>query len=193
MLIIDFIRHTSLQISPDLCYGQTDVAVRDSFEEEAAEVRRQIEEHHYDAVYHSPLRRATQLCEACGLLPDAVSEPRVMERNFGEWELRPWEEIYQLIATHPDPKAYRDEYGEVCPPMGESLMEILSRIHHFITECRLLRHRRIAVFCHGGVINSARYLKHLIELPQLFTEVPPYGSITTLQYAYLDEAPSLHL
>lgn len=188
MLTIDFIRHTSLQISPDLCYGQTDVEVRESFEEEAREVRRNLAQKHYDAIFYSPLRRAAQLCEACGMMAQATCEPRVMERNFGEWELRPWEELYKLIEQHPDPAAYHDEYGEIVPPMGESKMDMLLRIHHFITECRLARYRRIAVFCHGGVINCARYLQHQIEAHQIFTEVPPYGSITTLRYAYLDEA-----
>lgn len=34
MLIVDWIRHTSLKISGDTCYGQTDIKTADTFEEE---------------------------------------------------------------------------------------------------------------------------------------------------------------
>lgn len=186
MLIIDWIRHTSLQVTPDLCYGQTDIQVSDTFSQEAEEVRAIINSHKYDAVFTSPLSRAEMLCHYCGYEDNAVQEPRVMERNFGDWELKTWAEVEELVQTHPDRDSYVDHLGQIVPPGGETVEDLLHRVYAFIEDLRMERYLRVAVFCHGGVINSARYFQGEIELDQLFIDVPPYGSITTLKYALLD-------
>lgn len=57
----------------------------------------------------------------------------------------------------------------------------------FVTQLRCSGYRRVLVFCHGGVINSARSLQGLLTREQLFINVPLYGSTTSLEYAALDE------
>lgn len=187
MFQIDFVRHTSLQVTPDLCYGQTDIQVNDTFLEEAEEVRQKLEGSRYDMVFTSPLSRASKLCEYCGYGVQAVTDPRVMERNFGEWELRDWTEVNELAQNHPDSTLYLDHLGQIVPPGGETVEDMLRRVHEFITDVQLERYRRVLVFCHGGVINCARYFQDLVDLDHLFVHVPPYGSITSLEYPYLDE------
>ncbi|WP_288171946.1 histidine phosphatase family protein, partial [Porphyromonas sp. CAG:1061] len=75
MLRVDWTRHTSLKISGDICYGASDIEVAETFEAEAAEVRKRLSVERYDAVFTSPLSRASKLCEACGFGADAVVEP----------------------------------------------------------------------------------------------------------------------
>lgn len=184
MLIVDWIRHTSLKISGDTCYGQTDIKTADTFEVEAARVREVLARQRYDAVYTSPLSRAEKLAIACGYDEVAIREPRLMERSFGDWELKSWAEIDEMAEKYPE---LLDAEGQVMPPNGETVSDLLRRVKDFITELRCERHQRVALFCHGGVINSARHLQGLITLPQLFVDVPIYGSVTTLWYAHLDE------
>ncbi|MDO5035667.1 MAG: histidine phosphatase family protein [Porphyromonas sp.] len=185
MLYIDWIRHTSLQVTGDICYGHSDMPVSDSFEEEAQVVKERLADRKYDAVYVSPLSRARLLCEYCGY-QDAIVDPRVMERDFGEWEMRRWEDIFALVETS-EGRQYVGQNGELLPPNGESEFQLLCRVRDFIEDLRTSRYQRVAVFCHGGVINSARFFHNDVELTNLFALVPLYGSITTLGYGKLEE------
>lgn len=186
MLTIDWIRHTSLLVTGTTAYGQSDLPVASTFEIEAEAVREVLSERQYDRVFTSPLSRAKKLCEYCGYY-DAVVDPRLMERNFGEWEMKPWEEVYSIIAKHPDSHLYGDRLELMSPPGGESVDALTERVGNFVQEVRMQRWTRIAVFCHGGVINSARYWYGEIDLEHLFTHVPHYGTVTSLVYPYLDE------
>ena len=40
---ITFIRHTSVDVPPGVCYGQTDVPLRSTFPQEAANVRMRLQ------------------------------------------------------------------------------------------------------------------------------------------------------
>lgn len=187
MFQIDFIRHTSLQVTPNLCYGQFDVPVSDSFTEEADAVYEALHRHHYDAIFTSPLSRAEKLCIHCGYDEVAVRDARVMERNFGDWELKSWTEIDELIAGQSNNSLYLDHLGQIIPPGGETVEDFFKRLKEFLQCVQLERYRRVAVFCHGGVINSMRYFQGFIEIGELFVSVPAYGSITSLKFPYIDE------
>ena len=177
-LIIDWIRHTSLKVDGSMCYGQTDVKVSDTFEQEAAIVRDTISGRDYDAVYTSPLSRAADLAAFCGY-PDAIRDPRVMEMDFGDWETRQWSDLIRDI----DMDEWFNNWHKITPPNGENLQDLLDRVRDFIEEVRMLGYRRIAVFCHGGVINSASFMHGDIEVDRIFRDVPPYGSVNTIYYA----------
>lgn len=176
-LTIDWIRHTSLQTDGSICYGHTDMQVSPQFEEEAREVLQRLQGKNYDQVYTSPLTRAVKLASFCGYA-NAILDRRVMELNFGQWENRPWTE---LMGEKTLDEWFATWHLEM-PPEGENLQSLLDRVHDFIEEKRKERLTRIAVFCHGGVINSARYLHGELSLEHIFRLVPPYGSVTTLTY-----------
>lgn len=192
MLTIDWIRHTSLDVTGAIAYGHSDLPVSSRFEEEAAVIKKELDQRHYDMVFTSPLSRAYDLCKYCGY-SDAVVDPRLMERNFGEWEMKPWEEVYAIMAKHPESHLYGDRLELMSPPGGESVEELTNRVLEFVDDVRMKRWRRVAVFCHGGVINSARYWHGEVELNHLFIHVPDYGSITSMEYPFLDELKVKHL
>ncbi len=70
---IIFVRHTSVDVAPGTCYGQSDVPLNESFQQEAEAVRQQLlsKAEHPLRVYTSPLFRCTRLAEYCGF-PDAI-------------------------------------------------------------------------------------------------------------------------
>ena len=89
---IYLVRHTSVDIPAGYAYGQTDVPLRPSFEDEAEAVKKNLSGHTFDKVWSSPLTRCTRLAAYCGS-PDAEKEDRIKEISFGEWEMKSWDEL----------------------------------------------------------------------------------------------------
>ena len=82
------IRHTSVDVAPGTCYGQSDVPLRSSFEEEAAATREALQRYApFDAVFTSPLSRCTRLADYCGY-GNARRDGRILEISFGDWEMQ---------------------------------------------------------------------------------------------------------
>ena len=85
------IRHTSVDVPPGVCYGQTDVPLKPTFEQEAAVTQENLKAFlPFDHVYTSPLTRCVRLATYCGY-PDAERDKRIMEINFGSWEMKPFD------------------------------------------------------------------------------------------------------
>ena len=93
---LHLIRHTTPDVPAGVCYGQSDVPLASSFATEAQEVRKRLctllEGNVPSRVYSSPLSRCLLLAEACGY-PDALRDDRLMELNFGAWELQRFDTI----------------------------------------------------------------------------------------------------
>ena len=120
---VTLIRHTAVDVPPGTCYGQTDVPLRPTFPQEAARVHRSLDEFRpFDAVYVSPLSRCVRLAAWCGY-PDAVCEARLMELNFGEWEMQRYDAI-----RDPRLAAWYADYLHVPATGGESFLEQLARV-----------------------------------------------------------------
>ncbi|WP_373835828.1 histidine phosphatase family protein, partial [Bacteroides heparinolyticus] len=84
---IILIRHTSVDVPPGVCYGQTDVPLKATFKEEASVTAENLKEYFpFEHVYTSPLTRCVRLASFCGY-PDAEHDNRLMEINFGSWEM----------------------------------------------------------------------------------------------------------
>lgn len=169
---IILIRHTSVDVPRGTCYGQTDVPLRSTFPQEAAIVRRALQAFRpLDAVYTSPLTRCIRLAECCGY-PDAVRETRLMELNFGAWEMRRYEEILDSRLSE-----WFADYLHVPATGGESFMEQLGRVSAFLDELRAKPYDRVALFTHGGVIACAQVYAGRVALEDAFQAVPGYGAV----------------
>ena len=111
------IRHTSVDVPRGVCYGQTDVPLKSTFTEEAEVVKGLLSLHEpFDAVYTSPLSRCRHLATHCGY-SDAMRDDRIMEINFGEWEMQAYDEI-----KDPRLQEWYDDYLNVAATGGESFM-----------------------------------------------------------------------
>lgn len=182
---IDFIRHTRLKgVDGTFCYGITDIDVADTFPEEAAAVREQIAGRVYDAVFTSPLRRARKLADFCGYGETARVDRRLAEHNFGEWEMKPWDELFREIRRRDDLTPAQRLHPElVTPPGGEGLCAMRDRVAGLLREvASRTEWRRVAFFCHGGVVNMGRWIAGEVDEGHLFSDVPAYGSVTTLAF-----------
>lgn len=175
---IYLIRHTSVDVPPGYAYGHTDVPLKDSFPEEAAAVKKQLDGIEFDQVWTSPLSRCVQLAAACGY-PEARRDDRLKELDFGVWEMKSWDEI----SSDPRSQAWFADWIGVPAPEGESLSDQYQRIAAFLEEARRSGAGRIAIFAHGGVLTCANVYAGKYSLEEAFKNVPGYGEVIKLVWA----------
>lgn len=118
---IYLIRHTTVSVEKSICYGQSDVGLADSFNDEAATALAKLPDNISDyKLYSSPLKRCTRLARK-------IAEPILIEDfkeiNFGSWEMTPWENFSKEQIDH-----WNKNILEFAPPEGESFQELVSRV-----------------------------------------------------------------
>ena len=167
------IRHTKLQVPNEVCYGQTDVETASTFEEEKDKVLLQLPEK-MELVISSPLTRCLKLARhiPCDNLK---TDPRLMEMNFGEWELKKWDDIDQQSL-----KAWMDDYVHVAPPGGESMLQMHERVMACWNGIKKLNCEKIAVVSHSGAIRMILAGERGIPLKSIFEIKATYGSVSVL-------------
>lgn len=177
---LTIIRHTSVDVEPGVCYGNTDVALRPTFPEEAERVRTQLEGMTFDKVFTSPLSRCTRLAGYCGY-PDAIRDERIKEMNFGDWEMRRFDEI-----TDPHLSEWYADYINEKTTGGESFADMRERIKDFIRDLKNEDYSHVAIFCHGGVMMQLMMLAGVADKETIFSLQPPYGGIIKLDINDID-------
>lgn len=168
---VHFIRHTSVDVDNGICYGQSDVPVKDSFVQEADVVKANLQNlPNPDAVFSSPLSRCVKLAHHCDFT-DALLDKRLKEIFFGDWELCRWNDL--------DMEDWTNDWISNPPPNGESLMQMYARISHFLDELKETENAVVYIFAHAGVINCAKVYFGQATLRTAFDNTVPYGSIVT--------------
>ena len=137
---IYLIRHTSVDVPAGYAYGQTDVPLKPTFEEEAER------------------------------------EDRIKEVNFGEWEMKSWNEL----SSDPRSEAWFKDWVNNPTPNGESLQDQYDRVSDFLNELRKSGLQKVCLFAHGGVLTCARVYAGEYPLQDAFKNVPSYGAIVKL-------------
>ena len=173
---ITLIRHTSVDVPPGTCYGQTDVPLRNTFPQEAALVAAQLKGMDFDRVYTSPLSRCVRLANYCGFT-HATRDARLLELNFGQWEMQRFDDI-----RDPHLQTWYDDYLHVRPTGGESFDDQRRRVASFIDELRRSSCNHAAVFTHGGVIACAQLHAGILQETDVFRSPTPYGGCVTLTF-----------
>lgn len=168
-----FVRHTAVDVPAGVCYGQTDVALKSSFDTEAHAVLQQIKSIAFDGVFTSPLSRCLKLARYCGF-DEAIIDPRLQELNFGAWEMRHWDEI-----NDPNLLYWYNNYLTAKTTAGESFIDLYQRFCDFMDQLPKTL-TQVIIFTHGGIINCARVYAKTTTLETMFHDTPSYGSITPL-------------
>lgn len=143
-MIIHLIRHTTPDIDLGLCYGQTDLDLAETFEQESTAVLNKLRPN-YDAVITSPLQRCSKLADKIAAKQRMVDN-RLMEYNFGDWELKPWSEFKTA-----DTQAWMDNFVDQPAPNGDSMISMKSRVDDFFTDLLSKDYQHVAVVSHSGV------------------------------------------
>lgn len=169
------VRHTSVDVPSGTCYGQTDVPLRASFEEEAAVCKEAIRRTGIDfaRVYASPLSRCTRLAAYCGF-PDAERDDRLKEMYMGKWEMQRFDEI-----TDPRIQEWYQDYLRVRTTGGESFMDVLARVSDFLDHLDRTS-GPVLIFAHGGVLVAAQVYAGKVKLEDAMQALPPYGGMVEI-------------
>ena len=168
-MTITLIRHTSVNVPSGICYGQSDVDVSGNFEFEAPIVKDKLVSNRFDAVYSSPLQRCEKLARYCGF-ENPTFDNRLMEINFGNWEMQAWEDI-----TDPQLNRWYQNWVTETPTRGESLMDLICRVDSFIVELKKQNHEHVAIFTHAGIIRSFGVILEKFSAVKYFDLKVDYG------------------
>ena len=96
-MVIYFMRHTAVDVPQGVCYGQTDVPLKPTFEMEATQTAAHLQGLSFDKVYTSPLTRCVRLATFCGY-PDAERDE--IGKCIGSMKLPTliWKDGMQIIC-----------------------------------------------------------------------------------------------
>ncbi|MDR3140221.1 MAG: alpha-ribazole phosphatase [Tannerellaceae bacterium] len=173
---IYLVRHTSVNVPSGYAYGHTDAGLSDTFEAEAEAVKKNLAGLVFDNVWCSPLTRCVRLADYCGY-PDAIRDDRLKELNFGEWEMKSWDEL-----TDARSKEWFEDCINVPAPGGESFSDQYKRVAAFLDGVRQGNYRRICIFTHGGVLRSARVYAGEYSIEEALAYTSAYGEVIKLQF-----------
>ncbi len=189
-MIIHFIRHTTPNIASGVCYGQSDIALADSFPKEAELVTNKLKQQQnlglYKHIFSSPAKRCCLLAEEVQRLQETSKQNRAQSQNsiiidnklqeihFGDWELKTWKDI-----PREESQAWTDDFIHVSPPNGESLLQMQQRVNNFIDSISTYN-APIVVITHAGVMRliASYYLN--IPLIDIFNLRLNFGQIIEL-------------
>jgi alpha-ribazole phosphatase len=142
---IYLIRHTTLKIEKGICYGQSDIPLAETFDAEKKILFTQIPEQ-VDAVYSSPLDRCYQLAELIKT-QRINSDRRLLEMNFGDWELKKWDAI-----SEEELNLWMKDFVTVRVPGGENFLDLQKRVADFTMELITKKLETVVIVTHAGVI-----------------------------------------
>ena len=160
MSILVLMRHgESLWNLENRFTGSVDVPLTPTGRAEAVKAALQCPGQAFDVAYCSPLSRAQETAalflEALESDPPLISEPSLMEKNYG---------ILQGLSKDRVKATYGNEiYNlwhrsyEIGPPGGESLYEVGLRVHPFVKQVvgeDLRLGKNVLLVAHGNVIRS---------------------------------------
>lgn len=152
------IRHTAPDIDEGICYGQSDLMVKDTFNDEVSDLRNRLPQLHSPQVYSSPLKRCLTLAER--LFPNSTitQDARLQEINFGDWEMQPWDKIDRTQLD-----AWADNLLHYPVGNGETVQQLYTRSTEAWQAFAGWREEPLIIISHGGVIRSI--LLYLLQMP----------------------------
>jgi len=182
---LTLVRHTSLDIAPSICYGQSDVAVSANFDVERQQLQKKLAAFEFDAIYASPLQRCHKLAQALcadaslGFAHDDIQlDERLKELHFGDWEMRPWDAIPREPFD-----IWANDYANLAPPNGETFSQLHNRSKSFVEDVGSHSHgKNILVVTHGGFIRAL--VAEVLQMPlkRLFRITIDHASVTQLEF-----------
>lgn len=143
------LRHTTPDVSAGVCYGRTDLALAESFEDEALDALDALPR--FNAIVTSPLRRCQKLAAFIGQQKRLALtiDDRLMEMDFGTWEGVAWDDIPRAEID-----AWAADILHARPHGGESVFMLRNRTLSALTEWQA-RYERPLIVTHAGVIRAA--------------------------------------
>ncbi len=166
------IRHPPPKVATGVCYGQTDLELIEDANLAAQHLRPLLPA--AAPVYSSPLSRCRLLAEA--LAPAPRIDPRLIEMNFGVWEMQPWADIDRsaMDAWAADPLGY-------APPGGESPAALMLRVGEFHAALCEEQVATAVLVVHAGVMKALCGLLENLPAKEWMRLSFDFASVTVIE------------
>jgi len=192
MLNVYLLRHGETRYNADgnrYC-GRTDIGLTEKGIEQARLVNEQLQGMSFDAVYSSPLKRARYTAEIASGSQMLITDPRLIEIDFGTWEGKT---KVEFITEEPElwDNWMADPAVSKAGGTGENATDIVTRVDGFYQEV-LARHTsgNILVVGHNGI--NRLYLAYKLGMPlKHYRRIVQENSSITL--FSLDESGEINL
>jgi alpha-ribazole phosphatase len=169
---IHLIRHTAVENPENLCYGFSDISLRNSFPEDFKNVCLDTD---FDQVISSPSSRCTILAEHFKF--NYKTDERIREMNFGGWEMKKWTDIPEGEIN-----PWYQDFINIKATSGENLLEMQTRVLNFWNELTAEKHiNKVLLITHAGVIRLM--IQSVLEFPleNIFKIQIDYGKKVIIQ------------
>jgi alpha-ribazole phosphatase len=139
------VRHPRPEVPTGHCYGRTDLTANE------ADIDRVLAElKHRDLpgampVYASPLQRSAVLANQLSRSP--TLDARLVEMDFGGWEMRHWDDIARSEID-----AWNADLLDYYAGGGENVMQVAARVAAFLDDIGRAGHAEALVICHAGTM-----------------------------------------
>ena len=169
---IYLIRHTRPDVALGTCYGQTDLSLAFTFQKELKLIKEILPDPKTYTIYSSPLKRCLSLAQSLSNQVESILvDPRIMELNFGDWEMKKWIEVKEESSI------WSKDFVNSAPPNGETFQLLYNRSLNFIKELIESPINQAMVISHSGVMHSL--LTYFLEMPlrKAYTLKIDYGQV----------------
>jgi len=172
---IYLVRHTEVKVPKTVCYGQSVIELRESFSIEKDKVMAKLQLAKPVFAFTSTQPRVLKLAQHFD--PEVILEERLRELNFGDWEMKNWEDIPETEL-----KLWQEHFVRIAPPNGETYSQLSERVLAFWNEKIYQPFSnqpvKIVIFSHIGVMRAL--VCHLLGMPleNAFRLNFDYGSVT---------------
>ncbi|MCT4613812.1 MAG: alpha-ribazole phosphatase [Marinifilaceae bacterium] len=170
---IYLVRHTVPLIDKGICYGQSDIAISEADFCVWREIRYRIRNVKMDKIYSSPLYRCRRLAYVLSKGEKIEYSNLLKEIDFGDWELKSWDEIYNDKRS----SKWFSDYVNCKTPKGESNADLINRVEVFISKIKSQAYDNCLVVCHAGVIRAFYSILTNISVEDSFEIKINYGEI----------------
>ena len=175
---IYLVRHTETACEKGICYRQSDVDLAEPFDSIFEKIVSQLPSE--AIIFSSPLKRCVILAQYIQDNIKTISyqeDKRLMEMNFGDWEMKNWNDI---LPEQLNP--WMEDFVNVPALNGESFVLLHKRTEAFLSYLTSKQiNSPIIVVCHAGIIRSI--LCHHAELPlkDAFQNKADFGEVIKIE------------
>jgi len=174
---IYIVRHTETICEKGICYGQSDVDIAAPFDEIFDRIISELPSQ--ALIFSSPLKRCSILAKHIQKNTNAISyqeDDRLKEMNFGDWELKPWDEI-----PPEELNPWMEDFVNIPVSNGESFTELHSRVGSFLAEQISDLKHPVIIVAHAGIIRSILCHQTSLPLKEAFQNKVDFGEVIRIE------------
>lgn len=176
---IYLVRHTETVCEKGICYGQSDVNLAEPFDLIFENIISQLPAE--AIVFSSPLKRCVILAEFIQKKIKTISfekEERLMEMNFGDWEMKNWNDI-----SPEELNPWMEDFVNIKVSNGESFVELHQRVGDFLSDQISKKTTDpIIIVAHAGVIRSILCHHTSLLLKDAFNNKVDFGQVIKIEF-----------